>query len=242
MKKLTDIIKENTGTNIYSYKVKLDISGLVHAENEGAAGEEVDKEMDVIMGAISETGIGVSSDTYNIESIELSLGTDHSESIDNNKILESLDADREGELHIFAQQIAEQLLSREELEFLIKRISIEFKQTEEPASHQRKYNVGTEINQDLSDILNAAMTNYIDYVAKIKEFNSKYDLNLLPLHKMHLGQSNNFKWEDGEELSPQEIQLRWDAMLDPEDEDDEDPNAQPNPGNFPEGGEPRSNY
>ncbi len=219
MKKITDIIKENIGTNVYSYKVKLDISGLVHAENEGSAGEEVDSEMDVVMAAISETGMGIACDTYNIENIELSLGTDHSESIDNNKVLESLDADREGELHILATQIINILktqdvdINSEELDFVIARIKKEFK-TSEPESHQRKYSVGTEISQDLSDILNAAMTNYDEYVSKVKDFNSKYDTNLQPLPEPYIGHSANFNWEDGEELSTQEIQLRWDAMLD----------------------------
>lgn len=227
MKKITDIIKENISTNIYSYSVKLDIKGNVHAENEGAAGEEVDKEMDVIMAAISETGIGASAENYEIENIELALNGNSNnvaEQIDNNKVLESLDSDRKGELYVLGQQIADTINSEylrdysdEELDFLIERIKAGLDdildQFRTPEQHQRKYSVGSKLNQDLSDILNAAMTNYDDYVNKIEQFNSEHDMNLQPLPEPYISHSANFDWEDGEELSAQEIQLRWDSML-----------------------------
>lgn len=126
MKKLTDIIKENNLFVQFKYSAKINISGTVAAENEGAAGEQVDKDIDVIVDHLNKLQNNLSDGTYEI--IDIEEKNSITESIDNNKVLESLDADREGELHIFAQQIAEQLLSREELEFLIKRISIEFKQ------------------------------------------------------------------------------------------------------------------
>lgn len=114
MKKLTDIIKENEGSNFYSYKVTLNISGLVNAMDEGSAGEEVDKEMDVVMEAIDNTGMGINNDGYTIVSIDSALDKNSKKVIDNNKVLESLiDADREGEFYQYAQSIVQMILKAE---------------------------------------------------------------------------------------------------------------------------------
>lgn len=48
MKKLTDKINENNKLKNYTFTVTIDITGSVVAESESAAGELIDKEMDVI--------------------------------------------------------------------------------------------------------------------------------------------------------------------------------------------------
>lgn len=128
MKKLTDIIKENNLFVQFKYSAKINISGTVAAENEGAAGEQVDKDIDVIVDHLNKLQNNLSDGTYEI--IDIEEKNSITESIDNNKVLESLDADRQGELYVLGQQIAETIQSEhlrdysgEELRFLIGRIS-----------------------------------------------------------------------------------------------------------------------
>jgi hypothetical protein len=124
MKKFTDFVKENEMTKMYHYDVHLLVEGLVHAFDEGQAGEEVDKEIDVLSDAISKTGVGAQMRGYTIKEIKEVLNPNTGE----NKVLESLDADREGELFNAGDKALEQIapilaeFDGEELDYVINHI------------------------------------------------------------------------------------------------------------------------
>lgn len=113
MKKLTDLINESLN-NKYKFTASVQVEGLVSAENEGSAGEEADKQIDLMQHTLDTYGGQVKVISHQIDDITEFKGTGGTfESIDNNKVLESLDADREGELYQYAQSIVQMILNAE---------------------------------------------------------------------------------------------------------------------------------
>lgn len=227
MRKLTDIIKESLNSK-FKYTASVKFEGYVAAENEGAAGEEADKAIDLMQHTLDTYNGGhIKMVDYTIVNLEEFKGgsTGIGENIDNNKILESLDADREGELYLIAEGLKDQIMaaalkseySTEEQLYIIRTVSQlinKFNPTKEKRPiNPPQYSVGTEINQDLSDVLNAGMTNYDDFLQKLNAFNKKYNLFLDIIPQNYIQDLNNFNWEEGEELTPEEIKKRWHEML-----------------------------
>jgi len=69
MKKFTDIIKEEQSTQDYKWTATVQVSGIVKASSEGAAGELIDKELDEINGMV----------TYQIENIVADTNIENNE-------------------------------------------------------------------------------------------------------------------------------------------------------------------
>lgn len=63
MKTLSELIKENESSKKFKYNATVQVEGHVYAENEGNAGELVDKEMDLIPGLVSYEIINIEEDS-----------------------------------------------------------------------------------------------------------------------------------------------------------------------------------
>lgn len=74
-----------------------------------------------------------------------------------------------------------------------------------------QYQVSTAINQDLSDLCNFMYTiPYTEFLNKLQEFNNHYGLSLnTPSQEQVKEFDTLFQWEEGEELTPEQIESRW---------------------------------
>lgn len=85
MRKLSDLIKENESTKCFKYNATVTVEGSVYAENEGSAGEMVDKNMDEIPGMVNYEIISIeeeSSEGY--INPDLAIGSEISEDVNTN--------------------------------------------------------------------------------------------------------------------------------------------------------------
>lgn len=78
-----------------------------------------------------------------------------------------------------------------------------------------QYQVSTPINQDLSDLCNFMYTiPYTEFLNKLQEFNNHYGLSLnTPTEEQVKEFDTLFQWEEGEELTPEQIESRWNAAI-----------------------------
>lgn len=88
MRKLSDLIKENESTKKFKYNATVTVEGSVFAENEGNAGELIDKEMDTVQGMVNYEIINIEEDTTeSFVNPDLSFGSEVSEDTNNNETI-----------------------------------------------------------------------------------------------------------------------------------------------------------